>query len=197
MEAVGARGPGRPAAATRADVVAAATRRYLSEERIDVQAVAQELALSRATIYRWFGSRERLVGEVVASMAERRLVVARERTRGQGARALLRAFERYNRELAEAPAFRAFLAHERDHEQTLHLITSPEGTVAPRIMAQIEELIRAEIEAGAYEPPIPPDALAYSIVRMAQCFLYNDMAFDRPTDVDRLRDVQAALLGIS
>ena len=53
------------------------------------------------------------------------------------------------------------------------------------------------MEAGAYEPPIPPEPLAYSIVRMAQCFLYNDLAFGRPADVDRLCEVEAALLGIA
>src|SRR2546423_3343651 len=140
-----ARGPGRPAAATRADVVSAGTRLYLAGERIDLQLLARELALSRATLYRWFGSRERLVAEIVASISERRLQVARERSEGQGADALLRTFDRYNRELAEARAFRDLLAQEGDHEQTLQLLTSPHGIVAPRIMARIEALIRAEI----------------------------------------------------
>jgi AcrR family transcriptional regulator len=178
-------------------VVSVGTRQYLSGRRIDVQAVARELELSRATIYRWFGSRDRLVGEVVARVSERRLVVARERTRGRGAPALLRTFDRYNRELADAPAFRAFLTQERDRERTLQILTSSDGIVQPRVVAQIEALIRAEIEAGAYEPPIPPHALAYSLVRMAQGFLYNDVALGRHSDVERLREVQGALLGIS
>jgi AcrR family transcriptional regulator len=31
---------------------------YLHGRRIDVQAIAAQLGLGRATIYRWFGSRE-------------------------------------------------------------------------------------------------------------------------------------------
>jgi AcrR family transcriptional regulator len=44
-------------------------RRYLRGERIDVQAVAAELSLGRTTIYRWFGSRENLIGEVLVTAA--------------------------------------------------------------------------------------------------------------------------------
>ena len=44
--------------------MAAALHRYLRGRRIDVQAIAVELGLGRATIYRWFGSREELIGEV-------------------------------------------------------------------------------------------------------------------------------------
>ena len=54
---------GRPAAADRSEVMALATAQFLSGRRIDVQAIAAELGLSRATIYRWYGSRDRLVGD--------------------------------------------------------------------------------------------------------------------------------------
>src|SRR4051794_8102146 len=107
-----ARGPGRPAAATRADVVSAGIRQYLAGERIDLQLLARELELSRATIYRWFGSRQRLLAEILATLSEQRMQVARERTEGRGADALLRTFDRYNRELAEARAFRDLLEQE-------------------------------------------------------------------------------------
>ena len=51
------RRPGRPPGASREDVLGAAMHRYLRGERIDVQAIASDLGLGRATIYRWFGSR--------------------------------------------------------------------------------------------------------------------------------------------
>src|SRR5689334_23457734 len=69
--AASARPRGRPAAASRNDVLKLATRRYLHGERIDVQAIAAELGLGRATIYRWFGTREELIGEVLVRTAER------------------------------------------------------------------------------------------------------------------------------
>ena len=61
---------GRPAAASRDDVLALAMHRYLRGRRVDVQAIAAELGLGRTTIYRWFGSREELIGEILVRAAE-------------------------------------------------------------------------------------------------------------------------------
>ena len=60
--AVAARPRGRPPATTRDAVIDAAMLHFLHSERIDVQALAAETGVSRATIYRWFGSRDGLVG---------------------------------------------------------------------------------------------------------------------------------------
>src|SRR5436305_13584818 len=99
---------GRRAAASRGEVLAAAMHRYLRGRRIDVQAIAAELGLGRVTIYRWFGSREELVGEVLVQAAEPLLAEARAGARGRGARRLLATFDRFNRGLAGAPAPRTF-----------------------------------------------------------------------------------------
>src|SRR3989475_11318942 len=104
---------GRPAAASRDDVLDAALDRYLRGRRVDVQAIAAELGLGRATIYRWFGSREGLIGEVLFQAAEPLLVEARARSKGRGGPALLDTFDRFNRSLADAPALRRFVEAER------------------------------------------------------------------------------------
>src|SRR5205809_5549015 len=105
---------GRPAAASREDVLALAMHRYLRGRRIDVQAIASELGLGRTTIYRWFGSRDELIGEVLFRAAEPLLEAARKAARGRGGPALLDTFDRFNRGLADAPALRQFLEQERD-----------------------------------------------------------------------------------
>jgi len=52
------------------------------------------------------------------------------------------------------------------------------------------------LRAGAYEPAVEPATLAYAIVRLAEAFLYNDTGTGIRGDVDRLREVEAALLGV-
>src|SRR5258708_4386168 len=79
---------GRPAGATRADVLGLAVHRYLRGRRVDVQEIAAELGIGRTTIYRWFGSRDGLIGEAVVRTAEPVLEHARKRARGRGAVAL-------------------------------------------------------------------------------------------------------------
>jgi AcrR family transcriptional regulator len=186
---------GRPAAASRDDVLAAALHRYLRGRRVDVQAIAAELGLGRTTIYRWFGSREELIGEVLFRAAEPLLEAARKSARGRGGPALLDTFDRFNRSLADAPALRQFLEQERD--AALRIITSSGGVLQPRIVASIAGLIEDEVRAGTYEPPVEPATLGYAIVRLAEAFLINDAAGGMRGDVDRLREVEAAILGVT
>src|ERR1700758_1065955 len=55
--------------ATPAGAFAAARRRFERCERLDMQALAAELAISRATLYRWTGDREQLLGDVIWSLS--------------------------------------------------------------------------------------------------------------------------------
>jgi AcrR family transcriptional regulator len=185
----------RPAAASRDDVLAAALHRYLRGQRVDVQAIAAELGLGRTTIYRWFGSRGGLIGEVLFLAAEPLLVAARKAARGRGGPALLETFDQFNRALADASALRQFLEQERD--AALRIITSSGGVLQPRMVAAITDLIEAEVGAGTYEAPVEPATLGYAIVRLAEAFLFNDAAAGMRGDVDRLRKVEAAILGVT
>jgi AcrR family transcriptional regulator len=185
---------GRPAAASREDVLRLALNRYLHGERIDVQAIAAELGLGRTTIYRWFGSREGLIDETVARAAEPLFDEAHAGAKGRGGDALLDTFDRINRALAAAPALRTFLELERD---ALRMLTSSGGVIHRRAVAKIESFIEDEVEAGAYDPPVDPATLAYAIVRLAEAFLFNDATAAMRGDVERLREIEAALLGVS
>jgi AcrR family transcriptional regulator len=188
-----ARPPGRPAAATREQVLERALHHYLRGRRIDVQAIAAELALGRTTVYRWFGSREALVGEVLFAAASPLLARARSEARGQGAPALLDTFDRFNRSLADAPALRRFVEAERD--TAIRIITSGAGTLQPPMVAAIQRVIDDEVSARRYSPTVETSTLAYAIVRLAVAFLFNDAVAGMRGDVDRLREVEAALLG--
>jgi AcrR family transcriptional regulator len=184
---------GRPAAASREDVLHLALNRYLHGERVDVQAIAAQLGLGRTTVYRWFGSREGLIGETVAEAAEPLFDEARAGAKGRGGVALLDTFDRINRALAAAPALRSFLEVERDG---LRMLTSSRGIIHRRAVAKIESFIEDEVRAGAYDPPVDPSTLAYAIVRLAEAFLFNDATAAMRGDVERLREIEAALLGV-
>jgi AcrR family transcriptional regulator len=183
---------GRRPAASREDVVAAALHRYLHGRRVDVQAIAGELGLGRTTVYRWFGSREGLLGEVIVRASDRVFedALARADVRGGGPM-LLDVFDRINRTLAAAPALRAFVEQERD---AIRILTSSAGVVQPRMVERVVAIIDDEVRAGRYAPPVDPATLGYAIVRLAEAFLYSDAGMRG--DVERLREVEAALLGL-
>lgn len=195
MSTVATGRPGRPAAATRADALALGSDRFLEAQRMDVKAIAEELGLARATMHRWFGTREAFIGEVLAGLGEQRLAAIRGRVPAAGASALLECFDRFNRELAATRGLRLLLAQEQ--ERALRVLTSSAGIVQPRMVAAIDRLIRAEIDAGAFASAVASETLAYAIVRLAEAFLYNDAIVGIRGDTGRLREVEAALLGVS
>jgi AcrR family transcriptional regulator len=188
------RPPGPAAAATRAQVLDVARREFGDGRRLDVSAIAAELGLARATLYRWFGSRNGLLGEMIARDAEEYFRRVRARVKGGGGRALLETFDQINRGLTRSFALRRFLEQER--EAALRTLTSSGGIVEPRSVAVIADLIEDEVRRGAYDPPVDVPTLAYAIVGLANAFLYNDAVAGIRGDVDRLRDVEAALLGL-
>ena len=188
------RRPGRPAAATREAALGLATERFVTAERVDIQAIARELGLARATMHRWFQTREALLGELLATLAEQRLQAIRAVVPGGGARALLETFDRFNREVAATRGMRFLLAQEQ--ERALRILTSSSGIVQPRVVAAIEEVIVGEVRGGRYTPAAAPNALAYAIVRLGEAFLYNDAIVGIRGDTDRLREIEAALLGV-
>jgi len=188
------RPPGPAAAATREQVLEVARREFVAGRRLEVSAIAAELGLARATLYRWFGSRDRLLGETIARDAEEYFRRVRARVKGRGGSALLETFDQINRGLTRSSALRRFLEQER--ESALRTLTSSGGIVEPRSVAVIADLIDDEVRRGAYDPPVDPPTLAYAIVGLANAFLYNDALAGIRGDVDRLRDVEAALLGV-
>jgi AcrR family transcriptional regulator len=186
--------PGRPAASTREAALELATKRFQAGERVDVQAIARELGLARATMHRWFQTRELLLGELLSQLAEERLALIRAESPSSGATVLLETLDRFNREVTENRGLRALLASEQ--ERALRILTSSVGMVQPRVIATIEALIDAEVKAGEFVPPTPPDVLAYALVKLGEAFLYNDALAGIRGDTDRLHQVEAALLGL-
>src|SRR5258708_28520859 len=59
--------------ATAMDAFKLAKRRFLRGERVDMGALSAELGVNRATLYRWVGTREQLLVEILWSLAERTL----------------------------------------------------------------------------------------------------------------------------
>ena len=185
---------GRPATASPENVLSAATAQYLAGRRLDLTELARGLGMSRATIYRWFGSRESLLGEVLARQFEVLVAHRRAAVRERGAQGLLEVFDRINRDLSRSKPLRRLL--EQEPSGSMRLLTSTRGIVQPRAVACVEHLIAEEVRAGTYDPPADPGTLAYAVVRLAEAFLYNDAASGIRGDHRRLHDVEAALLGV-
>ncbi|HSW15410.1 MAG TPA: QsdR family transcriptional regulator, partial [Solimonas sp.] len=174
-------------AATAADLITAARRRFLDGERCDIETLATELGVSRATAYRWAGNNEQLMGEVVASMTEATFRKAMRETRGSGATRVLAVMERGMRAIAGAAVYRNFL--ERDPQKALRIVASKDGPSQQRAIALHQELLEEEIDKGKLELDVDAHTMAYALVRIAESFLYADLIAGETPDVDKALSV--------
>jgi AcrR family transcriptional regulator len=79
--------------ATPAGAFRGARRMFLRGERLDMQALAAELGISRATLYRWCGHREQLLADVLWSLSHQLFERAKaEHPRHTGAERVMAVF---------------------------------------------------------------------------------------------------------
>jgi AcrR family transcriptional regulator len=185
-------GDGAAPRPTPLDALRLARRRWFVGDRFDMGAMADELGISRATLYSWVGSKDRLTGEVLWSFAEQGVREAREAARGSGADYIADVVQRFIHVNAGFEPLRRFIA--QDPELALRLLTSKDGPVQSRMIAVARELLAEQIEAGALTPALDEETLAYLMVRIAESFLYSDLITGSEPDVDKAVDVVRVLL---
>lgn len=162
----------RAVRATPVDAFRAARIKWLAGERVDIGVLARELGVSRATLFRWVGSRELLLGEIFWSLCAPTLVRAEQGLRVRGARRVARVCERAIREILAFAPLRRFIA--QDPEYALRLLTSKASPVQARTIAAVRAMLEREVERGALRPPLALDTLAYLVVRMGESFVYAE-----------------------
>lgn len=181
--------PGRPAGPAAA--LAAASAHYLRGEPIDMSALAAELGVGRATLYRWVGSREQLLGAVLGEMTERTFRVATRGVGGSGAERILVLLDRFMRAVVEAGPLKAFT--EREPRLFIRLATMP-GTIEDRATELLTKELQAEIDRGELRVPLPTRTLAQAIVRVADSFMYAHYLGGNRPEIDQALEVVGLLL---
>jgi AcrR family transcriptional regulator len=166
--------------ATPRDALVLARRRWLQGERIDIGALAAELSVSRATLFRWVGSRELLLAEILWSFFEPTLAAAEAGLRVRGARRVGRCCERAVRAILDFQPLRRFIAS--DPEYALRLLTSKASPVQARTVAAVHALLEREADSGEWQPPLAVATLAYLVVRLGESFIYADAISDHAVD---------------
>jgi AcrR family transcriptional regulator len=167
---------------------------YLRGQRLDMQALAVELNVSRATLYRWTGDREQLLSDVLWSLSNDLFEQAKaDHPRHTGARRLLAIFRQHVGALVQAQPLHVFLQEET--HAALRILTSEQGGVQPRTVRTLAELYREEQQAGAFTPRADLDRLAYAVVRVTEGFIYNDAIVSlQPAAVERAASIVSLLL---
>jgi AcrR family transcriptional regulator len=170
-----------------------ARRWFIAGRRIEMQELAAELGVNRATLFRWVGSRDDLLAEIIWSLAEPTLALAVSNAPGSGGQRLASIMGRFVALLDEADFFREFLR--REPERALRILTTRASTVQSRLVTAVETLVREEITRTGMHPPLPPRDLAYLIVRIVESFLYAPIITGEEHDTAMAARAITALLG--
>jgi hypothetical protein len=186
----------RPAASSRsARAVALAARWIHDGRRLDMQGLADELGVSRVTLFRRVGGREELLTGALWVLTERTLQAAAARWEAERPGGELHTpgtGRHINAIVSQSKGLRRLLDDEP--AMTLRVLTDPRGRVQTGIVTFIEALLRRDIAEFGLVSLIEPDALAFALVRLGESFLYADVLASRKPDVATADRLQQALV---
>ncbi|MFC4949181.1 QsdR family transcriptional regulator [Pseudonocardia sp. GCM10023141] len=180
---------GRP---TALDAFVRARRAFQAGERLDMQALAADLGVNRATLYRWVGSRELLLREVIWSLTQRTIQRGLDRQRHQDGPRLAAVLGGFVRDVHTHPGMHRFITDEG--EAALRLLTMQAGGYQQRLIGLVHDLITEHTAAGELCSPVPVDDLAYTVVRVIESYVYLKVITGEEPDPDRAGRVLHALL---
>jgi AcrR family transcriptional regulator len=179
--------------ASAADVVLLARERFQAGDRVEMGTIAEALGLNRVTVYRWVGSRERLLVEVLWSLAEATLRTAREEVRVQGGERVVRILSQFIVAVLTNPGLMHFVEQEPD--LALRLLTREDAGFQSRLIDWVHEVLSEEVTAGRLELRGDPGDYAYALVRVQESFVMTDLITGERPQAERAEHVMRLLLG--
>ncbi len=183
---------------TALDAFRLARRTFLAGDRVDMQALARTLNVDRATLYRWVGSREQLLTEVLWSLLEPTVRNLREthggslRAGADGPSPAAAVINGTVRGVIANQGMQRFL--DREGELALRLLTTRAADFETRLIALIGDLVREEVLAGRLNAAVPLEDLPYVLVRIMESYIYLGLITGEHPDAERAARVINALL---
>jgi AcrR family transcriptional regulator len=178
------------------EVLNEARRRFISGQRLDMRELAADMGISRATLYRWVGDRERLLGEILWSLAERGLEQARSHAdataTGPGADWIARFSQSFMEATAGFQPIRRFVEAEPD--AALRVLMSNHGVQHQRLIAALRAVLEERAAAGHIKLRLNAADLAYVIIRVAESFVWREFITGEESDLARATEVIRVLL---
>jgi AcrR family transcriptional regulator len=187
----------RPAAL---DALHEAQRMFQAGRRVDMQSLAKKLGVDRATLYRWVGSREQLLAEVLWNLMAKTVQRLRESS-APGPRAIPPTSPRpaaadivtgAAHAAMTNPGMQRFL--EREGDLALRLLTTKASEFQQRLIQLIAEVVDTDRRNGHLHSAVPAADLPYVLVRIMESYVYLSLITGDEPDTARASSVIHALL---
>jgi AcrR family transcriptional regulator len=177
---------------TAVDVLRLARARFMAGERVEMGALAEELGMNRVTVYRWVGSREQLLVEVLWSLAEPTLERERGVVNETGGERVVRILTNFIVAVLSNTGVNRFV--EQEGELALRLMTRADAGFQPRLIEWVEKLLVEECAAGRLELRADISDYAYALVRVLESYVSLDLITGEKPDAERAEHVLRLLL---
>ena len=177
---------------TPADALRMARRTFLRQQRVDMNELATELGVGRATLYRWAGSRDQLLGEVMWSLAEPALERSKAESPGEGVDWVLAVYRRFGELILETPPVLHFV--QTEPEAALRVMTTKSSPHQARVIAWYRDLLVEAQERFGVTYRLDPETLAFTLIRVAESFLWTDLITGEEPDLSRGWEVARVLM---
>lgn len=130
-----------------ADAYRLARETFLAGERVDLQALAPRLGISRATLHRWVQTRENVLDHVLGELAAEFFTLGVARATGRGDELICTAIGAIADAALASDALLGFV--EREPELALRLMLSDRGRVRRRLVEDLRGLVAEEMPGDA------------------------------------------------
>ena len=182
---------GKTTRATPADAFRQARRLWLKGERIHLASLADQLGIGRATLFRWVGNRDLLMGEVLWSLYEPVRQEAITTVPGQGVEFVVGVYRHINSTILHFGPLRRFI--NQDPEYALKILTSSQSVLHTRTVDANTQMLEKQVQAGHIDPPMRVQSLSYFMIRLAESCLYSDIIAGREPRDEELEDACTAV----
>ena len=154
-----------------------------------MSAMAGELDVNRVTLYRWIGSREAVLVDIVWGLAEQTLADVDAAVRGRGAERVVAIVTRFV-EAGDRQPRHAALAGRRGRARD-----AAAHALGPRLPAAADRLGRGPAwSARSVELDADRREVAYVIVRVIESYTYLDLILGERPDARRAEPILRLLL---
>jgi AcrR family transcriptional regulator len=176
-------------------VLRTARRVFLASGSLEMRALARELGIGRATLYRWNRSRDELLSDVLLSLAESNLRhVERETATPPGALRVCHVHDQHIRRISGNPSFRSFIRSEP--EVASRLLLDVNGKVHIGVTAALADFLHRQQALSDWRAPLGVDPFARLVSRMSETYIYADLIARGEPDADTPDLVLRLLLGL-
>jgi len=171
------------------DALELARASFLAEERVELATLATQIDISQATLYRWFGSREQLIDQVLGLLTDEFTASAAVDAEGEGDERILDFIRRVMASTVSFAPVRTLVA--KEPQLALRLLLGAGQAVQRGLVRALRECVaesRSPEQARALGGEID------TIVQVGTALEWATLVAGDEPDLDRVVEIARALL---